>query len=126
MTYYVAENATIGSAIGEISATDPDENANAVVEYSIVGGPDASSFALVTRSDGRPPLLSNLIELDHEGQKCDYKLIIRASSAHLQTDVSVVIVVTDVNGNHQFQLENVFHEINLDYDKTKFELIYNY
>ncbi|GAU93347.1 hypothetical protein RvY_05301 [Ramazzottius varieornatus] len=97
LTYFVPENVMVGSSIGEISATDPDEDANAIVEYSIVGGPDAPSFALVTRPDGRPPLLSNLIELDHEGQKRDYKLIIRASSAHLQTDVSVNIIVTDVN-----------------------------
>ncbi|OQV23975.1 Protocadherin-like wing polarity protein stan [Hypsibius exemplaris] len=99
LNFYAPENLTMGSTVAEILASDPDEGANAAIDYYIIGGPDADSFALVTRPNNGPPLLSNLIELDHEGQKRHYKLVIRASSPPLQTDVTVNIFVTDVNDN---------------------------
>ena len=98
LNFYAPENLTMGSTVAEIFAADPDEGANAAIDYYIIGGPDADSFALVTRPNNAPPLLSNLIELDHESQKRHYKLVIRAASPPLQTDVTVNIFVTDING----------------------------
>jgi hypothetical protein len=34
---YIAENSPVGSRVGEIHAHDPDEGANALVQYSIIG-----------------------------------------------------------------------------------------
>lgn len=34
---YIAENSPVGSTVGELYAKDPDEGANAIVQYSIIG-----------------------------------------------------------------------------------------
>lgn len=113
LNFYAPENLTMGSTVAEILASDPDEGQNAVIEYAIVSGPDAESFALITRPN-QPPLLSNLIELDHESSRKQYKLVIRASSPPLQTDVTCNVFVTDVNGNNHlflFKVRNISRRI---------------
>ncbi|XP_076313585.1 protocadherin-like wing polarity protein stan isoform X2 [Tachypleus tridentatus] len=95
---YVPENSPVDWIVGEIKATDPDEGPNAQIQYSIVGGPDADSFFLVTRP-GQPAELTTRVELDYESVKKKYDVIVRASSAPLQNDVDVEIWVTDVNDN---------------------------
>lgn len=37
LVMYIAENSPIGSTVGELYAKDPDEGANAIVQYSIIG-----------------------------------------------------------------------------------------
>lgn len=34
---YIPENSPVGSTVGELYAKDPDEGANAIVQYSIIG-----------------------------------------------------------------------------------------
>lgn len=95
---FVAENSPIGSTIGEIIAFDPDEGPNAEILYSIVGGPDADSFGLISRHR-EPAELITKTDLDYETSKKKYVVIVRASSPPLRSDIEVEIWVTDVNDN---------------------------
>ncbi|CAL1293860.1 unnamed protein product [Larinioides sclopetarius] len=94
----IPENSPVGSTVGEIKAYDPDEGPNAEIQYSIVGGPDADSFNLVSRP-GEAAELTTRIELDYESNIKKYSVIVRASSPPLRNDVDVEILVTDVNDN---------------------------
>lgn len=94
----VPENSPVGWTVGEIKAFDPDEGPNAEVQYSIVGGPDADSFSLVSRP-GEAAELMTRVELDYESSVKTYNVIVRASSPPLRNDVDVEIQVTDVNDN---------------------------
>ncbi|XP_008557612.1 protocadherin-like wing polarity protein stan [Microplitis demolitor] len=96
---YIAENSPVGSTVGEIYAHDPDEGLNAVVQYSIIGGEDANSFALNTRQGADRAELLTLEELDYESPKKKYEIFVRAASPPLRSDVLVQIMVTDVNDN---------------------------
>lgn len=92
--YFVPENSPIGWIVGELNAIDPDEGVNAVIEYSIVGGPDMKSFTLKSRpSDNGAELISG-VEMDYESPKKKYNIIVRASSLPLRNDVDVEILVT--------------------------------
>lgn len=96
---YIPENSPTGSTVGEIYAHDPDEGPNAVVQYSIIGGEDANSFALNTRQGADRAELITLEELDYESPKKKFELFVRAASPPLRSDVLVQIMVTDVNDN---------------------------
>ncbi|KAI5754092.1 hypothetical protein M8J77_005676 [Diaphorina citri] len=96
---YVAENSPVGSSVGEIFAHDPDEGPNAVVQYSIIGGEDASSFSLMRRPGSEKAEIISNTELDYESAKKKYDVIVRAASPPLRSDVHVEIMVTDVNDN---------------------------
>ncbi|GIY59073.1 protocadherin-like wing polarity protein stan [Caerostris extrusa] len=94
---FVSENSPIGSLVGEIMATDPDEGPNADIFYSIVGGQDGDKFNLISRNGGAE--LCTKTYLDYETSKKKYVLIIRAASPPLRNDVEVNVWVTDVNDN---------------------------
>lgn len=96
---YIPENSPIGSTVGEIHAKDPDEGANAMVQYTIIGGDDSQSFTLVTRPGSEKAELLTMTDLDYESSKKKFDLIIRASSPPLRSDAHVEVVVTDVNDN---------------------------
>lgn len=96
---YIPENSPIGSTVGQIYAKDPDEGANAVVQYSIIGGDDSNSFSLVTRPGSEKAELLTMTELDYESSKKKYDLVIRAASPPLRSDVHVEIIITDKNDN---------------------------
>ncbi|XP_034944720.1 protocadherin-like wing polarity protein stan isoform X2 [Chelonus insularis] len=96
---YIPENSPIGSSVGEIYAHDPDEGPNAIVQYSIVGGEDANSFQLNTRSGENKAVLVTLEEFDYESPKKKFEIFVRATSPPLRSDVLVQIMVTDVNDN---------------------------
>ena len=98
MTLFIPENSPIGSTVGTIEATDSDEGANAKVNYSIAGGLDAASFRLSAKPN-EPATITSLIELDYEGSRKEYHLIIRARSFHLFSDLRLTIKVRDVNDN---------------------------
>lgn len=83
---FILENSPIGSTVGEVYASDADEGANAIVEYSIIGGEDASSFQLTTRPGADRAELISLVEMDFESPKKKFNLVIRATSAPLRTD----------------------------------------
>ncbi|ELT95736.1 hypothetical protein CAPTEDRAFT_182594 [Capitella teleta] len=95
---YIPENSPIGSEVDSVLAIDPDEGVNAEVVYSIVGGNDADSFSLVTERD-QPAIITTLVELDYESSKREFKIMIRARSAHIFADATVSIHVQDVNDN---------------------------
>lgn len=95
---FIAENSPIGSLVGLILATDPDEGPNAEISYSIVGGPDADKFRLISRN-GEPAELITKTDLDYETSKKKYIVVVRAASPPLRSDVEVHIWVTDVNDN---------------------------
>ncbi|XP_037498235.1 protocadherin-like wing polarity protein stan isoform X1 [Rhipicephalus sanguineus] len=95
---FVPENSPIGSVAGEIEAHDPDEGPNAVIQYAIVGGPDADAFSLVARP-GEPAEIVTRTDLDYESTHKKYTLIVRASSPPLRNDVEVEVWVSDVNDN---------------------------
>lgn len=96
---YIAENSPVGSTVGEVRARDPDEGKNAIIQYSIIGGPDARSFSMVAHpSEGRAEIVTR-IELDYESPQKKYQLIVRATSEPLQFDIPVTIHVVDINDN---------------------------
>lgn len=99
ITLYIAENSPIGSTVGELYAKDPDEDENAVVQYSVIGGEDSDSFSLVRRPGSEKAELLTRVELDYESPHKRFELIVRAASPPLRSDVHVEILVTDVNDN---------------------------
>lgn len=99
ITLYIPENSLIGSTVGEIYAHDADEGPNALVQYSIIGGEDANSFALNVRPGADRAELITLEELDYESHKKKFELVVRAASPPLRSDAVVQVMVTDVNDN---------------------------
>ncbi|KAL3270161.1 hypothetical protein HHI36_009218 [Cryptolaemus montrouzieri] len=99
ITMYIPENSPIGSTVGTVHAKDPDEGANAIVQYSIIGGEDSESFSLITRPGSDRAELITMVELDYESPKKKYDLIVRAASPPLRNDAHVEVIVTDVNDN---------------------------
>ncbi|KAL1116918.1 hypothetical protein AAG570_005387, partial [Ranatra chinensis] len=99
LTLYIAENSPVGSTVGAVHASDPDQGANAIVQYSIIGGEDASMFSLQRRAGTDSAELITLTELDYESDKKQYQVVVRATSAPLRSDAHLTIVVTDVNDN---------------------------
>lgn len=94
----VPENTPIGSTVCVITATDPDEGENALVEYSFAGGADVDSFRLSGRK-GDPAEITSLIDLDFESDKKEYEVTLRAASGLLFAITTVKIKVQDVNDN---------------------------
>ena len=92
----IFENSPIGTTVDKIMAKDPDEGVNAEVVYSIVGGEDSDSFHLTSKD---PAVLTTEIELDYEGGKKEYTIVVRAASQFRMSDASVIIQVQDVNDN---------------------------
>lgn len=85
--------------MGDILAHDPDEGANAVIQYSIIGGNDADSFTLVPRPDEGSAELLSRVDLDYESARKRFELVVRAASPPLRTDIVVEVNVVDVNDN---------------------------
>ena len=96
---FISENSPVGSKVGDVIARDPDEGVNAVVQYSIIGGPDAEAFTLVPRPESGSAELLTRVELDYESPRKRYELLVRAASPPLRTDVIVQVNVVDVNDN---------------------------
>lgn len=94
----VPENSPVGTLVGVVSATDPDDGVNAQVTYSIAGGADAEAFSLSSTRDGAAELVLR-VELDYESPKKKFDLLLRAASPPLRSDVPVEILVQDVNDN---------------------------
>ena len=98
LNVYITENSPIGSTVAQITATDPDEGVNALVEYSFDGGPDVDSFQLSGRR-GQPAIITTLIPLDYESDKKRYEIILRAASNTQFSTTKIFINVRDVNDN---------------------------
>ncbi|GFO44934.1 cadherin egf lag seven-pass g-type receptor 2 [Plakobranchus ocellatus] len=97
-TVFIEENSPIGTTVAEITATDPDEGANARVEYSLVPSADSDSFSLSGRL-GDPAIITTLVSLDYESGKTRYELTLKAESYPKFSTARVVILLQDVNDN---------------------------
>uniref|UniRef100_A0A673ANK2 Cadherin, EGF LAG seven-pass G-type receptor 3 n=1 Tax=Sphaeramia orbicularis TaxID=375764 RepID=A0A673ANK2_9TELE len=90
----VKENSAVGSVVAQITATDPDEGANAQIMYQIVEGNIPEIFQMDIFSGE----LTSLIDLDYEARN-EYVIVVQATSAPLRTPVHIQVTVLDVNDN---------------------------
>ena len=98
-SFSIREDASSGTTVGSVSATDPDRDA---VSYSIIGGNTAGRFTIHS-SNGR---ITTAKTLDHE-VSTDYELTVKAAESRDSStyDLGVVrISVTDVNESPRFGL----------------------
>ena len=97
-TVLVQENVPKGTPVAIITATDPDEGANARVEYFLDPSPDREFFAQSGRL-GEPANITTQVSLDYESGKTRYELILRAESDPKFSTARVIVLVQDVNDN---------------------------
>ncbi|KAM8930807.1 cadherin EGF LAG seven-pass G-type receptor 3 [Pelodytes ibericus] len=91
---FVKENSIVGSVVGKIKATDPDEGPNAQIMYQIVEGNIPEIFQM----DFFSGELTALIDLDYE-TKSEYVIVVQATSAPLVSRATVHIKLIDQNDN---------------------------
>ncbi|XP_053325600.1 cadherin EGF LAG seven-pass G-type receptor 3 [Spea bombifrons] len=91
---FVKENSIVGSVVGKIKATDPDEGPNAQIMYQIVEGNIPEIFQM----DFFSGELTALIDLDYE-TKAEYVIVVQATSAPLVSRATVRIKLIDQNDN---------------------------
>ncbi|KAK7884626.1 hypothetical protein WMY93_027749 [Mugilogobius chulae] len=91
----VKENSAVGSVVAQITATDPDEGANAQIMYQIVEGNIPEIFQMDIFSGE----LTSLIDLDYE-TKNEYVIVVQATSAPLVSRATVRIKLIDQNDNY--------------------------
>ncbi|MEL7333334.1 MAG: cadherin domain-containing protein, partial [Cyanobacteria bacterium J06560_2] len=90
-SFTIAEHSAIGTSIGVANATDQD--ADNSLSYSIVGGNDASIFAIDSATGNIT--VANAAQLDYESQT-SHSLTVRATDQDgLLQDTSVTINLTD-------------------------------
>uniref|UniRef100_A0A8D3E5A0 Cadherin, EGF LAG seven-pass G-type receptor 3 n=1 Tax=Scophthalmus maximus TaxID=52904 RepID=A0A8D3E5A0_SCOMX len=90
----VKENSVVGSVVAQITATDPDEGANAQIMYQIVEGNIPEIFQMDIFSGE----LTSLIDLDYEARN-EYVIVVQATSAPLVSRATVRIRLVDENDN---------------------------
>uniref|UniRef100_A0A4W5RPP4 Cadherin EGF LAG seven-pass G-type receptor 3 n=1 Tax=Hucho hucho TaxID=62062 RepID=A0A4W5RPP4_9TELE len=90
----VKENSAVGSVVAQITATDPDEGANAQIMYQIVEGNIPEIFQMDIFSGE----LTSLIDLDYEARS-EYVIVVQATSAPLVSRATVRIRLVDQNDN---------------------------
>ncbi|EYC14800.1 hypothetical protein Y032_0039g165 [Ancylostoma ceylanicum] len=97
---YIAENSPVGSTVGTIMATDPDEGDNAKIQFRIFGGADAKLFDLEV-DENQPGVVRILTraEFDYEAKNNKFYLEVQATSGQLSSTVVLRIHVSDVNDN---------------------------
>lgn len=98
--FWITENSPVGTVIGVLRATDPDEGDNAKLDFKIFGGQDAKYFDIEVDPD-QPGIVKVLsrTEFDYESKNNQFTLEVQASSGILSSTVSIVIHVSDVNDN---------------------------
>ncbi|KAM9828437.1 cadherin EGF LAG seven-pass G-type receptor 3 isoform 2-T2 [Syngnathus typhle] len=90
----VRENSAVGSVVAQITATDPDEGANAQIMYQIVEGNIPEIFQMDIFSGE----LTSLIDLDYEARN-EYVIVVQATSAPLVSRATIRIKLVDQNDN---------------------------
>ncbi|XP_052061386.1 cadherin EGF LAG seven-pass G-type receptor 2-like isoform X1 [Mytilus californianus] len=95
---YVPENTPIKTVIDYFSASDPDEGANAIVEYEIQNTLDFKFFELDYKH-GEQAKLKNLIKFDYESNRKRYQIEVLATSTPFFSRLKININVQDVNDN---------------------------
>uniref|UniRef100_A0A8C5FWR0 Cadherin EGF LAG seven-pass G-type receptor 1 n=1 Tax=Gadus morhua TaxID=8049 RepID=A0A8C5FWR0_GADMO len=94
MVLSVPENSAVGSTVGRVAASDPDQGSNAQILFQIVEGNQQEVFQLdVFTGD-----LVALSELDYEA-RAEYTLVVQATSAPLVSRAVVHVRLQDVNDN---------------------------
>ncbi|XP_051166129.1 cadherin-related tumor suppressor isoform X1 [Leptopilina boulardi] len=106
----VAENASIGASVLQVSATDRDEGANGRVRYSIVLGDDNRDFTI--SEDGGVIRVAKNLNFE---RKSRYRLTVRAEDCAPEIggvsrdDTSeVIITVLDINDNAPVFLDSPY------------------
>ncbi|XP_075949563.1 cadherin EGF LAG seven-pass G-type receptor 3 [Anarhichas minor] len=90
----VKENSAVGSVVAQITATDPDEGANAQIMYQIVEG----NIPEILQMDIFSGELTSLIDLDYEANN-EYIIVVQATSAPLVSRATIRIRLVDQNDN---------------------------
>ncbi|XP_069792757.1 cadherin EGF LAG seven-pass G-type receptor 3-like isoform X1 [Narcine bancroftii] len=91
---FVKENSVVGSVVGQITATDPDEGTNAQIMYQIVEG----NIPEILQMDIFSGELTALTDLDYE-VKSEYVIVVQATSAPLVSRATVHLRLIDQNDN---------------------------
>ncbi|XP_072928982.1 cadherin EGF LAG seven-pass G-type receptor 3 isoform X2 [Hemitrygon akajei] len=91
---FVKENSIVGSVVGQITATDPDEGSNAQIMYQIVEG----NIPEILQMDIFSGELTALTDLDYE-VKSEYVIVVQATSTPLVSRATVHIRLIDQNDN---------------------------
>ena len=97
----VPENVPLGFIVGQVSAKDPDEGMNGMIEYEIVGGGTEGFFTI----DSKTGVISVLQTLSGKGRKDPYVIEVRATDKaippqHRQhTDVVFYVTIGDITAN---------------------------
>ena len=97
--FSISENRPIGSKVGTIKAVDPDVGDNAEIVYLLLSSPDRDFFSMQKNPVDDSVIIVTQREFDYEVDKTSYKLSLRAESTPLQSDITVIILITDENDN---------------------------
>uniref|UniRef100_A0A8C4QLN7 Cadherin domain-containing protein n=1 Tax=Eptatretus burgeri TaxID=7764 RepID=A0A8C4QLN7_EPTBU len=73
---FIEENSPVGSVVAKVTAVDPDEGRNAIINYQIVEGNIPEAFQMDIYSGE----LTALTDLDYESQS-QYTIVVQATSA---------------------------------------------
>lgn len=115
VTVAVAEDAAVGSAVYNFTATDADADANAELRYAIVLQVPAATFAV----DALTGTLTVVEPLDYETVR-EHVLVVRATdqaanvTERLHTDVTARVAVLDVNDNVPRIVSPAFRRLYVD------------
>uniref|UniRef100_A0A8C4R486 Cadherin, EGF LAG seven-pass G-type receptor 2 n=1 Tax=Eptatretus burgeri TaxID=7764 RepID=A0A8C4R486_EPTBU len=91
---FIEENSPVGSVVAKVTAVDPDEGRNAIINYQIVEGNIPEAFQMDIYSGE----LTALTDLDYESQS-QYTIVVQATSAPLVSRATVNIRLIDKNDN---------------------------
>lgn len=115
VTVAVAEDAAVGSAVYNFTATDKDADINAELRYAIVSQMPAATFAV----DALTGTLTVVEPLDYETVR-EHVLVVRATdqaaniTERLHADVTARITVLDVNDNVPRIVSPAFRRLYVD------------
>ncbi|XP_035677124.1 protocadherin Fat 4-like [Branchiostoma floridae] len=105
-TFYVSEDAAVGTSVGNISASDIDISNNADLRYSITNGDSSNQFAIVDTTGN----ITVNGALDREAIT-NYTLTVQVTdlgNPALQNSVTVLIIVNDVNDNNPIFTQTLY------------------
>ncbi|XP_058048914.1 protocadherin Fat 4 isoform X2 [Ahaetulla prasina] len=112
----VEENIGDGSKIMQLTATDADEGANALVTYTIISGAE-DSFHI----DPESGELIATKRLDRE-RRSKYSLLVRADDGLQSSDMRINITVSDIN-DHTPKFSKLWYSFDIAEDTTPGSLV---
>ncbi|XP_034298784.1 protocadherin Fat 4 [Pantherophis guttatus] len=112
----VEENLGDGSKIMQLTATDADEGANALVTYTIISGAE-DSFHI----DPESGELIATKRLDRE-RRSKYSLLVRADDGLQSSDMRINITVSDIN-DHTPKFSKLWYSFDIAEDTTPGSLV---